>query len=266
MTNGGEKHIPIGLVILSYAACVMWGCHVGSQSFQHGRVLDPAERMLGIGVGKRTFCDVPKADPDRLDNDHDSTISPITTPDSLFFAGQGYSAHYRLGVLEKYPFGYGMEMRIHLEYPAQLARLHGLPYFECLANMGLRPVGSLTNNMFHSLGIGAGAGMWVDNSWIVEYALGLEKGFMGPYVNIRGVLTGTDLSDRDLSIHNRSLLQEHNQNGFVRIAGGMMLGLPKLPLLPSHVCPEFTFSKSFGATSAAWRGLGHVGFIWRGGH
>lgn len=87
-----------------------YGCLIATQSFNHGKLLYPGERLISTGMGWKYSAKY------FLDNEYDETSGTYKdTFDSTRFGWFNLVIDYRIGILQKYPFGKGLEIGYHLE-------------------------------------------------------------------------------------------------------------------------------------------------------
>ena len=88
------------------------GCLITTQSYNHGKLLNPGERMMTQGFGWRYSS---RYLPHEMWEDSAGLPWLRTVRDSTRFGWCAYTFDYRVGVLRKYPFGKGLETGFHLE-------------------------------------------------------------------------------------------------------------------------------------------------------
>lgn len=249
-------------------------CNFTSQSYNHGKLLSAGESMFGAGVGRRQFYRIDKellVVNETVYDTVDTLIRPriVSSIDTLMDTVQGHwwslGVNFRLGILQYKPFGNGLEIGVHLEYPAQLSTHYGLPVIEFDARAGFASIEIARALMHHNVVVGWTLGAWVDNGWYAEYAAGLEYKALIPYGNIRALLVATDITTDSLDLFDNQVLAEHELSWNVRLAFGMSVRLPRWPALPDFVSPEVSM---FFPNYSSLRRVGltyHVALRWQNG-
>ncbi len=109
------------------------GCLITTQSFNHGKLLNPGERIMTSGFGWRYSSRYLLQQTG--DSEIDSTGAQIfeTFRDSTRVGWLTYTYDYRVGVLRKYPFGRGLETGFHMEMGFRMNRRKDINgYYEYL--------------------------------------------------------------------------------------------------------------------------------------
>ncbi len=238
-------------IILGITVLAIPGCFFSAHSYNNGKLLNPGENEVTIGVGARKFTDY--------------VILPVYVGAARQTFGLGsyravwkpsYCLDYRLGVLPKRPFGRGLEVGMLLEWPTQYGEGLGPPLTEFDFRCGL-PLLALSQSIYHhNVSLGWNAGAWVDNGFFAEYAAGIEYKYLLPYANVRINLLSTDVADNSTAISEAGFLDRHDQKVNIRIVAGMSIFLPSMPFLPDIVTPEVSLC------TPNWQAPGNVGFSW----
>lgn len=266
-----------GLAALLVAELASTGCFVATQSFNHGKVLKPGEGMLTIGLGRRRYhildehweseevvvFDTVSTDPMVIDTGY--TWSEYSVPDdtslSTKFCG---SFNYRLGFLDRYPFGKGTELGFHVEIPSQSYSFYGLPLLEFEARCGLTGFVLFEGVFHHNVSAGWAVGGWVDNGWFAGYTASVERTHFISYLNTRLQLQATDFTKYEF-VDREDFLDRHDRIFNIRHAAGISLKLPRMVVLPDYITPELSIVYPH---YSALRHVGfafHVGFRWLNG-
>jgi len=227
-------------------------CNFTSQSYNTGKLLNPGETLVSVGIGAREFYSIARHDSAtsyRLYSYNDSLT--FYMPDSFSskfetIRKQGYSLclDYRLGVLRTLPFGKGLEIGFHLEGPYQLnAKNVSLEYMgpvllEFDGRFGFKdnPIGE--GLLHHNLGIGWTIGPWIDNGWYAEYAAGWEYQWVIPYANFRAEWLATDFSSIDSLTESYSPYNYEKRSWTTRTAIGISMRIPHWWITPDFIVPE----------------------------
>jgi hypothetical protein len=253
-----------------------------------GKLLNPGESITTIGLGdqpwyKRRDTSVATSKYDTImwkpnylmdstgyPPGYDSTGRLIYPRDTTIWKRKtdgrqsSFCFNYRLGILDKYPLGKGLEFGFHMEAPVP-SEGGGSMVLEFDLRSGLPPavVGNAVFN--HNVGLGWMVGMWVDNGWYAEYAAGLEYKHLVPYTSIRLLYTATDLTGDQFAFENANFFKKHSQYLNIRQCLGCAIKIPRLPVLPDYIVPEMTLAypnydrfQSVGFTY-------HVGLRWLNG-
>ncbi len=216
-------------------------CNFTTQSYNMGKLLNPGESISTLGVGRQPWYTV-------TDSSYEAFVD---SGNGLYDAGQrsvklrkpapqewSYCYDYRLGILDKYPFGKGLEFGFHLEAPVPTDG-GGSLLLEVDLRSGLPPAVTKNAVFHHDIGLGWTVGMWVDNGWFAEYAAGLEYKHLIPYANIRVLCTPTDVTGENFNFAG-DILTTHSQWWNIRQCLGCAIKIPRLPVLPDYVVPEVT--------------------------
>jgi hypothetical protein len=192
----------------------------------------------------------------------------VASYDTLSLGWLSMCFDYRLGVLDRHPFGQGVEIGFHLEQ--SLRSMHDTFYVYTSANdppyepvdssavvdrypiadsppvlelngrVGL-PDAVLGDGLYHhNIELGWIVGGWVDNGWFAGYCAGWEREHIMPYGGARVVLTPTDVLNRSSSPGDGDFFTEHDRSWHVRLTAGMAVSIPRLPVLPDYVSPEIS--------------------------
>jgi hypothetical protein len=254
-------HIPISLALFLFAA----HCNFTTQSYNMGKLLNPGESMTSVGVGGQPWYTVRDSSTIVL---YDSGSGPYYVDRRMKLRKQSgqdlsFSYDYRLGVLDNYPLGKGLEFGFHLEAPTP-SEGGGSVLLDIDLRGGLPPAVLRSAVFNHSIGLGWNVGMWVDNGWYAEYAAGLEYNHAVLYSNIRILYTATDMTDVNDLITN-DVLGTHKQFWNVRQCLGLALKLPRLPVVPDYIVPEVTLAYPNYNRSRPVGFTYHIGLRWLNG-
>jgi hypothetical protein len=217
-------------------------CNFTTQSYNMGKLLNPGESMSTLAMGGQPWYTV--RDSLHLVYDSNNVTRYVESRKKIRESANqelSYCFDYRLGILDKYPFGKGLEFGFHIEAPVP-SEGGGSLLLECDLRSGLPPA-VLNNAVFHhNIGLGWTVGMWVDNGWYAEYAAGLEYKYLLPYTNIRLLYTPTDITgDMDIFGDN-NFFKKHSQYWNIRQSLGCAVKIPRLPVLPDYIVPEVVFA------------------------
>jgi hypothetical protein len=238
-------HIPPTLRLYSCCIAVLLlpGCLITTQSFNHGRLLNPGERIMTHAVGGRRSS--PLARPDYYYDDSAGHSRLETTRDSTRYNWTTYTFDYRVGVLRKYPFGKGLETGFHVEaafrgLPGANFKFYGPPVLEFDTRFGLPDI-IVGNSIFHhNVNAGWMVGYWVDNGWFAGYAAGWEFEHFIPYLSARVFLTATDALTKPIM---SDFFTQHDRTWGGRITAGVSYKLPyNYSIIPEIISPEVSFT------------------------
>lgn len=253
------------------------GCFVASQSFNHGKVLKPGEGMLTIGLGRRRYHEVDGY----WDSEHNAVFDTVSTEPLVVDTDYIWSEHfvhtdtsmsaelcgsfnYRLGFLDRHPFGKGTELGFHVEIPTQSYHFYGLPLLEFEARCGLKGSVLFDGVFHHNVSAGWTVGGWVDNGWFAGYTASVERTHFISYLTTRLQLQATDFT-RDQMSGFDDFLGRHDRTWNIRHAAGVSLELPRLVVLPDYITPEISVVyPHYSALRHAGVAF-HVGFRWLNG-
>ena len=218
------------------------GCLITTQSFNHGRLLNPGERLLTHGIGGRRSS---PAMPHEERYDSAGTTTTRRVGDSTRYNWGTYTFDYRVGILRKYPFGKGLETGFHCEValrgnPANNVEAYGPPVLEFDTRFGL-PELTLGKGIYHhNVNAGWIVGYWVDNGWFAGYAAGWEFDRFIPYASSRLLLTATDAFDQPIM---DDFFKKHHRSWVGRLNFGVTCKLPyNFSVLPDMLSPEISFT------------------------
>lgn len=222
------------------------GCLFTTQSFNRGKLLPPGVSDVAFGFG---LCPA-------------VTESRTWQAETTYYAGGGisygygdkvtyrkeyirtFALQYRLGVLEKYPFGKGFEVGWMVQAPVALYK-GSVASLELNGRFGLKPVVTPDGVFYHNLSAGWDIGQWVDNSWFLEYAAGFEHGRFTPYAGFRAILAGTDYIGRegdpldfDEEEFGLGRFKPSKRSFMARVTAGTAISLGEIPVLPEYIIPE----------------------------
>lgn len=210
------------------------GCFVATQSLNHGKLLNPGERLITTGYGWKYSA--------KYNSHHDDITTNRDIIDSTRMGWLNLIFDYRIGILRKYPFGRGLELGYHLEYAQRKEKgeivPYNLPLLEIDTRFGL-PDFTLHKSIFHhNVNAGWDIGQWVDNGWFLGYAAGWEFNIVMPYISLRYFSTATDLFSREDSSPDSAFIKHERTRG-VRLCGGASLKMPvNHNFIPEYITPE----------------------------
>jgi hypothetical protein len=235
-------------------ALCLSGCLYTTQHFNTGRLLEPGETAVTLGMGRAHFyrADCPEGYyPSRSEGRRDEVCRSEAFAWGGPFGGSGaasdtvrplervrettpkLSLGYRLGVRKRWGPLTGIEIGWALEGPTNPATLE----FDVKAGLPV-PAGW---KAFHSLSAGWGVGAWVDNTWFAEYAA--ARPFFGEcalFAGYRFSALATQPDDFDSSSSaGRFVRIPHYAH---QIALGWYQHVPFIPVLPDHVVPALTLT------------------------
>lgn len=234
------------------------GCLYTTQHFNTGRLLEPGETAVTLGLGKahyyredcpdgyygsyqardgeagieRTVCRKEHffgaGDPGQSQGGPDSVRPLERMRDDLPKASIGY----RLGVRKRWGPFTGIELGWTLEGPTNPVSLE----FDLKAGL---PMPSRWKAS-HSLSAGWGVGAWVDNTWFAEYAAARSFGKSALFASYRYSALATQPENIDSSARTGHFMR------FPHYAQQVSLGwyqhVPALPVIPDYLAPEFTLT------------------------
>jgi hypothetical protein len=220
-------------------------CNFTSQSYNTGKLLNPGETMVSLGVGKREFYSITSKDTLIAKvNEPPERVSLVGTNDTIRKQLYSVSLDYRLGVLRKLPFGKGLEIGFHLEGPYQINTNHTINLGPALLEFDGRfgfidmPLGK--GLLHHNIGLGWTIGPWIDNGWYAEYAIGWEYAWIIPYADFRAEWLSTNISDSDSLTNSYNPYTFEKRSWTTRTALGISMRLPHWWFLPDFVVPEIS--------------------------
>jgi hypothetical protein len=253
-------------------------CNFTSQSYNTGKLLNPGETLVSVGIGERGFYSIARRDSIiRYHLYSDSMPFPvidsfISKYDTSRQQATTYCLDYRLGVLRTYPFGKGLEIGFHLEGPFQYNPgsnssfgYRGAILLEFDGRFGFKdkPLGK--GLVHHNVGLGWTIGEWIDNGWFAEYAAGWEYKWMIPYVNFRAELLATDPSVNDSLTESFTPYQYQKRSWITRTAIGFSAKIPHWWLTPDFIVPEITVVYPHYSAIAHYGITYHIAFRWLNG-
>jgi hypothetical protein len=253
-------------------------CNFTSQSYNTGKLLNPGETLVSVGIGKREIYSIARRDSiiryhlysdsmpfpviDSFMSKYDTSRQQTTT----------FCLDYRLGVLRTYPFGKGLEIGFHLEGPFQYNPgsnfsfgYRGLVLLEFDGRFGFKDMAFGKGLIHHNLGLGWTIGEWIDNGWFAEYAAGWEYKWMIPYVNFRAELLATDPSVNDSLTESFTPYQYQKRSWTTRTAIGFSAKIPHWWLTPDFIVPEITVVYPHYSAIAHYGITYHIAFRWLNG-
>lgn len=266
------------LILISIYPLVMTNCIFTTQSYNHGKLLNPGDAMATIGAGGYFR---------NKDEDLHYYQGPYEIPDSSIKHWWSFCIGYRLGIHDKAPFGNGIEigfqieggMRINTYYDAwfdehgnyhifdstRSPELDMPPSLEFDVRMGFNSITLNKSIYHHNCSLGWIVGYWVDNGWFAGYAGGWEFKKVMPYVNARLLLTATDAIESDISVGSDNFFTTHDQQLSVRLSGGIAWRLKKMVILPDYISPEVSFIFPDFSHKSEIGFTYHIGFRWTNG-
>jgi hypothetical protein len=229
-------------------ALLQTGCFFTSQSYNHGKLLNPGESLFSYGTGIKSFTSM-------KEQSIDSAGISIYSNDSTIYKWVTLCIDYRLGFLEKYPFGKGIELGFHIEEMLrsykekydwgysneERKQMDGYPpIVEVSARLGIKDITAKRSIYHHNIGLGWIIGLWIDNGWLIEYACGFEFEKTIPYLSIRGFLSPTNSFDsKRASFIESNSYWKHDRKANIRTTCGISLKLPeRIPVIPDFISPE----------------------------
>ncbi len=250
-------------LLASLPAIFLTGCLYTTQHFNTGRLLEPGETAVTLGMGKAHFYgeECPEGfysayvgteeGTGEAGGGRERTICRSRDYYDLVQSGQVHavsdtlrplervseefpkaSLGYRLGVRKRWGPLTGIEIGWTVEGPTNPASLE----FDIKAGL---PIPSHWKAS-HSLSVGWGVGAWVDNTWFAEYAASRAFGKSALFAGYRYSYLATQPENLDLSSRAGRLLR------FPHFAHQLALGwyqhIPALPVIPDYAIPAFTMT------------------------
>ena len=267
------------LAVCSFTALLLFSesCNFTTQSYNTGKLLNPGETLVSVGIGKREFYSI-KTNYSVVSYHPYSDSTPFSVPDSIISRfdttrNQGYSfcLDYRLGVLRTLPFGKGVEIGFHAEGPYQMDTRYenaaniGPAILEFDGRFGFKekPIGK--GLLHHNLGLGWTIGPWIDNGWYAEYAAGWEYKWLIPYANFRAELLSTKISDFDSLTESYSPYQFEKRSWTTRTALGISMHVPHWWISPDFLVPEITVIYPHYSAVSHYGVTYHIAMRWLNG-
>ena len=240
------------------------GCLITTQSYNHGKLLNPGERLMTLGIGGRRSSPYLKKIEyqyiDTLDREIEKEIK-----DSTRYNWGTCTFDYRVGILRRYPFGKGLETGFHLEAAFRrdhkgVPQFYGPPMLEIDTRFGLPDLLMKKSIFHHNISAGWIIGYWVDNGWFAGYAAGWEFDRIIPYVSLRVLRTATDALNEPVM---DDFFTKHNRSWLVRIAPGISLKIPDgARILPEYISPEVSLAFPNYSTGQQVGINGSIGIRW----
>lgn len=227
---------------------LLQGCHITTGSFNHGKLLNPGERIATYAVGGRYA-----STPIKQWEWDDSLWQDVYKYDSTRYYWTTFCYNYRVGILRKYPFGRGLEAGFHLETGYRMERevseydtlsypeFYTPPLLEVDTRFGLPDFIIRKGILHHNVSAGWLVGYWVDNGWFIGYNAGWEFEKMIPYAGIRFYLSPTDAQTSDPT--DEDFFTRHDRHFGMRLTTGTSIMLPSnFSLLPDYIAPEISMA------------------------
>lgn len=274
-----ERKFP--LLILLALIVMHTGCHMTTQSYNYGKILDPGDSKFTFGCGGTVRNELDQSfDSWDYDEDKKTDYKDRYLNNSIVWWRQ--SLAFRLGIHDKLPFSNGFDFGFHLEgtyYRDDIDRSSIYyyeedessmfsdipPILELDVRMGL-PSGNTNKFSYnHAIGVGWTVGSWKDNGWFFDYSGGFEFKKIIPYYSIRALWTPTNVVETSSDIFDDDYFTTHDRNFAVRLVGGCALRIRKIPVIPDYLIPEVSL---VGPEFSKKNNLGfsfHLGFQWVGG-
>ena len=253
------KYLLLLLILLTINSC-----YYTAQSYNNGKLLDPGFSKFTFGAG-RAIQKVKTAAYNYGYYD-DSTTSEISTSYETKL-WHSIALNYQLGVLDKYPFGGGLEIGIQLEgsyYKSYSGfRSDILPAIDFNVRLGCKDFASDKFLYQHNIEAGWTTGMFVDNGAFLGYAGGWEFPNVIPYFGVRAILMPTNILNSNFE--NDQFFSYHNQKFNIRTTIGISIKLPKLKVLPDIITPELSVTGPNGYYTQKFSPNFHIGFSWSNG-
>jgi hypothetical protein len=226
------------------------GCLYTGHHYNNGRILSPGNTAVTVGYGSDKAYSLHCPDRHVLEQDSagvfecipmrlgilgtDTETEDTLTPGTRYQSGSKFSLGYRLGVRGPWGPFTGAELGWHLEAPTAPITA------EFDFKLGLPNASSV--KYFHSVSLGWGIGVWVDNSFFAEYAAARSFG-QGEeahtlYASYRATYLATqpfELMDTEEELRfqsHRRLVQQASL--------GFHWSLPGIPILPDYFSPQIT--------------------------
>ncbi|MFP4242402.1 MAG: hypothetical protein ACLFTW_10555 [Chitinispirillaceae bacterium] len=250
--------IPLLAIIISSPACLLT-----TQSYNHGKLLNPGEGLVTYGWGKKNV---------RIrDKIYESSYDPYEPEeyrhDTIPVTFWSHALDYRLGFLSRHPFGKGLEIGLQLEWATNSSHytyFERVPSLEFSTRLGFADFQIFKGLYHHNMEMGWIVGSWVDNGWFAGYAAGIEYGRLIPYLNVRAGITSTD-TDIARAFDDSTFFSTHKGFWYSRSTVGVSIKINRMLFFPDYITPEISFiapdfslAKPVGIT---W----HIGFRWLNG-
>lgn len=232
------------------------GCFITTHSYNHGKLLDPGERLITMGVGYKYSTRVSKNERDSIIGIDTSFFNQPITESVLYFdptrfGWLNFALNYRVGVLRKYPFGKGLETGFIVEaamrgnqeinYDNEKSteiEFYSPPLLEIDTRLGLPDITIKKGIYHHNVNWGWIIGQWIDNGWFLGYAAGINLEYAIVYCSFRYHIMGTDKLYDDFD---DDFFRKHNRKHGIRIQLGSSFKLRiNESILPEYITPEFS--------------------------
>jgi hypothetical protein len=232
------------------------GCFVTTHSYNHGKLLDPGERLITTGFGCKYSARFLKQERDFNTGVENPYLNePIEENweyyDSTRFGWLNLALSYRVGVLRKYPFGKGLETgflvetairgRQEIDYNNEKStsiEFFSPPLLEIDTRFGLPDITIKKGIFHHNLNWGWIIGQWIDNGWFFGYAAGVNLEHAIVYSSFRYFITGTDKFGE---YNEDDFFRRHDRTHGIRLQFGSSFKLRlNESILPEYITPEFS--------------------------
>ncbi len=243
-------------------------CFLTSQSFNHGKLLNPGEGLVTYGYGNSYGHKISREQYDQsyFDPDYDLYLET----DSVDITFRTHSFDYRLGFLSKYPFGKGAEIGLHSEitmFRDKEGALHSThpPILEFSLRCGFPELQFLGGLYHHNIDLGWVVGSWVDNGWFGGYAAGVEYTRLIPYAGAWMALSATDPSEGDPFDDESSFFKDHDRTWHLKLCAGVSVKVKRIPVFPDYVSPEITIIQPLSSDEKRTGFTWQIGLRWLNG-
>ncbi len=269
------------LIILPFFL-ILTSCYYTSQSYNHGKLLDPGDVIFTGGVGLSPQKVKVESEQyiyeEYYDEYYDTSYEILTykelPPTYETKMCRSFGLNFQLGVHDKLPFGGGIEVGLMFEasyfvtednYGERTLSSNILPALDFNARLGFRDK-VLSRSLYqHNLELGWITGMWLDNGWFLGYSGGWEFDKIIPYLGIRAIILPTNLVEHKEWMGSDNFFKKHDQKFNVRGSAGISFKLKRVRVLPDYITPEITVTGPHGAPFSPVSTNFHVGFRWTNG-
>jgi hypothetical protein len=273
-------------LLLLLSPLLLSSCYYTAQSYNNGKTLNPGDAEFSFGYGGSRH-DINFTNTEYYNNENNIWVEDsshynggyylaTTTYSDNFF--RNFAFQMNLGILDKYPFGGGMEIGLHLE--AQYSRyqdydeLYGsskrpfsntIPAIDFSGKFGFKDIVLSNSQIVHNVDLGWTTGMWLDNGFFFGYALGVEFLRIIPYLNVRGIIMPTNILESESFVDEDDFFQYHDQKWNIRTAIGATVKIPELIIIPDEFTPELTITGPNGFPGEKVSINFHIGLTWSNG-
>jgi len=275
------------LLIISVLFCIN-NCLYTSHNYNTGKIQKEGHLGTTLGLGSQSIfeynCDsegkkdiiysklvIEEEKPTCYNHGIDSNYNTSPTPSYSTIPDISYGMN--LGIKDKLGVFPGLEMGVLLQAPTAPASL------DFYIKLGMP---TITNSLFkHAISTGFGMGVWVDNTYFLEYAASFPKGKHLFYGSMRSIILATQINDNELhsykirgvEVNQKENPLKNSKRRFVQIINvGYQYKLPEIIVVPDFITPQLNFifpsyslsSKglSYGRSERTFDVKWNVGFGW----